>query len=146
MLRAWLMLSLHLQIPFHLLVWKHMRKKRLRGAHLDYHPGVITIIIIIIIIVVMGLVFILPVLSRHRNKPCSAWSTSCAENGWRVAKKKWSFKILPKTKGQQPKHICILPKIHQVLEREMPNAWKKVIQCVPQRKERVWLIGHSGNG
>lgn len=53
---------------------------RLRWGHLDYHAGVITIIIIIITMI-MGLVFILPVLSRHRNKPCSAWSTSHAENG-----------------------------------------------------------------
>lgn len=61
-------------------------EERLRGGHLDYHVGIITIIIIIIIIImVMGLVWdilpghltwdILPVLSRHRNKPCSAWST-----------------------------------------------------------------------
>lgn len=42
-------------------------EERPRGGHLDYHAGIITVIIIIIIIMVMGIVFILPFLSRHRN-------------------------------------------------------------------------------
>lgn len=128
-------------------------EERLRGAHLDYHAGIITIIIIIIIIMVMGLVFILPVLSRHRNKLCSAWSKCCAENGLRDAKKKWSF--FSTSKGQQPK--LWLPQtgiFTSVLFQRFTKSWKErcqklgktVIQHVPKRKERIWLIGHSVNG
>lgn len=58
------------------------------------------LLLFIIIIIELWLLFILPVPPRHRNNPCSALSASCAENGWRDAKKKWSNNISSTSKGQ----------------------------------------------
>lgn len=127
----------------------------LRGGHLVYHAGITTVIIIIIIIMVMGLVFILPVLSRHRNKPCSAWSTSCAENGWRDAKKKWSFKISPTRNEQGPTIKALVPQtgiFTPVLFQRFTKSRKERCQNLRKKyprgatKETIWLIDYSGNG
>lgn len=85
-----------------------------------------------------------------------ALSTNHAENGWGDAKKKQNFKILPTSNKQRSTTLWLSQTgiFTSVLFQIFTNSWKercqnlgkKVIQYVSKRRERKWLIGHSGNG
>lgn len=155
MLRAWLMLSLHLQIPFHLLIWEHMRKKGQEGVTQT------TMQVLLLLSSLLLSSWSWDLYSSYHF--CQGTETSPALLGAQVVQKMGEekprrnrilrFHQQAMSKGQQSKLWFLkLEFSHLYSSKDSSRPGKRDAKTseksnpIGATKERIWLIGYSGNG